>query len=193
MFTPADVEYVRATYFTLDELCAARSETPADVRALIRAGRLPLPSYILDDGTEMFPADYFVFVDQAGGPEALRAAFERRYAAAGGSPDELEADWEGYLSGLFAVCLRVVLPEAMIRKEQLVRSIGALLESPDPEDEAWRARLRREVSELDALERDFAPDYDRARFEVAPTRDRLIALPRERYPAVFAEAAVGVR
>src|SRR2546421_5490118 len=111
MLTAGDVEYIRGNYFTLEELLAGRRESPDEVRALIRAGRLPLPSYTLDDGREMFPADYFVLVDQAGGPERLRAEFERRHAAAGGSPGELEVDWEGYLSGVFAVCLRVVLPE----------------------------------------------------------------------------------
>jgi Family of unknown function (DUF6058) len=184
VLTRADVDYIRANYFTLEELCASRKESPDEVSPLIRAGRLPRPAYVLDDGREMFPADYFVFVDQAGGHAGLRTAFERRYAAAGGTREELEADWEGYLSGLFAVCLKVVVPETRTRKEQLVRSIGSLLESPAPEEAVWRARLRREVWELDVLERDFSPDYDRRRFEVAPTRDRLIAAARKRYPEV---------
>jgi Family of unknown function (DUF6058) len=184
VLTDADADYIRANYFTLEELCRGRTESPTEVRGLIRDGRLPRPSYVLDDGTEMFPADYFVFVDQAGGVERLRAAFERRYAAAGGDPDELEVDWEGYLSGLFGVCLKVVLPETMIRKEELVQSLDRLLESPKADDAAWRARLRREVCELDVLERDFSPDYDRARFGVPPTRDRLIVAAREHFPEV---------
>jgi hypothetical protein len=44
------------------------------------------------------------------------------------------------------------------------------------------------VEELDGLERQFAPDYDRneRRFGRKPTRDLLIDAARERYPDVFA-------
>ena len=54
-------------------------------------------------------------------------------------------------------------------------------DEPRPDDEQWRRTLRQQVDELDALERDFSPDYDRARFDVPPTRDRLIAAAREQY------------
>lgn len=191
-FTEADISYVRANYFTLDELSSGRSETPGEVRALIAQGLLPAPSYVLDDGTQMLPADYFVLIDQAGGPEQLRQEFERRHRAAGGDPVELEADWKGYIEGVYGVCLRQVLPETIIRKSQLVVSLERLLEVPAREDSGWRSQLRREVWELDALEREFAPDYDRGgRVDRPPTRDRLIATTRERYPDVFtAELAV---
>ena len=43
------------------------------------------------------------------------------------------------MSGIFGVCLRVVVPETMVRKEQLVKSIGGLLDAPDPHDFEWRA------------------------------------------------------
>src|ERR671935_864746 len=75
----ADVAYVRSNYFTLEELCGGRETGPDEVRELIASGTLPAPSYVLPDGTEMFPADYFVLVDQAGGPEALRREFDRRH------------------------------------------------------------------------------------------------------------------
>ena len=57
-----------------------------------------------------------------------------------------------------------------------------------PAQDDWRRRLRDEVEELDALERQFTPDYDRdeARFGRKPTRDLLINAARERYPEVFA-------
>jgi hypothetical protein len=48
----------------------------------------------------------------------------------------------------------------------------------------------RDVSALDELERDFAPDYDRRRFDRPPTRDLLVAAPRERFPEVFERSAV---
>jgi hypothetical protein len=49
-------------------------------------------------------------------------------------------------------------------------------------------RLRAEVTELDQIERAFAPDYDRAAEwnDRPPTRDLLINVARERFPEVFA-------
>jgi hypothetical protein len=185
-FTEADLRYVRANYFTLEELCADRDETPTEVRELVERGTLPAPSYVLDDGTEMFPADYFVLVDLAGGPAGLREEFDRRHRAAGGDPAELDEDWDGYMDGIYGICLRQVVPETMVRKAQLVNSLTALLAEPRADDESWRARLRREVWELDALEREFSPDYDRSeRFPTPPSRDRLVEAARERYADVF--------
>lgn len=47
--------------------------------------------------------------------------------------------------------------------------------------------MRAGVDELDALEREFAPDYDRNDDrERLPTRDLLIEAARKRYPDVFA-------
>ena len=78
-FTAADLAYIRANYLTLAELCAGRTETPEQVQALIDQGVLPRASYLLDDGTGMFPADYFGLVDEAGGPDRLREHFARRH------------------------------------------------------------------------------------------------------------------
>jgi hypothetical protein len=184
--TEADVRYLRANYFTLEELCAGRDESPNEVRELIARGALPAPSYVLDDGTEMVPADYFVLVDQAGGPDGLRHEFERRHRAAGGNPTELEEDWQGYMDGTYGICLRQVLPETIVRKTELVSSLTALLDYPRADDESWRARLRRAVWELDALEREFSPDYDRSdRFPTPPSRDRLVVAAREQFADVL--------
>src|SRR5205809_3036062 len=113
--TTADVEYVRANYVELEELCAGRRETPREVEDLIDRGLLPRPSYVLPDGTAMFPGDYFALLDDAGAPDGTRAEFERRYGW-----HELEEDWAGYLTGLYAVCLRQVTPETITRKCHLV-------------------------------------------------------------------------
>jgi hypothetical protein len=186
----ADEIYIRDNYFTLEELCAGRPETLEAVRKLIRDRLLPAPAYVLDDGSEMFPADYFVLVDQAGGHERLRRHFDSRHRRAGGDAAELDEDWDGYLSGVYSVCLRQVSPETMVRKTQLVASLTELLDDPKPESSDWRARLRRQVWELDVLEREFSPDYDRGgRFPEPPSRDRLIAAARERFPDVFAAGA----
>ena len=63
-----------------------------------------------------------------------------------------------------------------------------------PDDDSWRQTLRAHVDELDSLERDFSPDYDRSeRFDELPSRDRLIAAARERYPEVFAGEPAATR
>ena len=189
LLTGADVAYVRANFQPLDEVCRARGEDIEAVRAMVRDRRLPAPSYVLPDGTEMVPADYFALVEEAGGPERLRAEFERRHRAAGGAAGELEEDWQGYIEGVYGICLRSVSPETIVRKSQLVQSIGALLEHPAVDDAAWRRQLRREVDELDQLERDFSPDYDRQRFDNPPSRDLLVGEAWRRYPRLFAAEA----
>src|ERR1700736_4597957 len=92
-YTTDDLEYIRSNYLTLEQLCSGRGEAPQEVRALIGEGRLPKPSYLLDDGTAMFPADYFRFVDEAGGTEPLRERFAERLAAAGAGA-KLGAHWQ---------------------------------------------------------------------------------------------------
>ena len=186
-FSAADIAYVHRNYHTLEALCAGRAETPDEVRGLIASGLLPQPSYVLDDGSAMFPADYFRLPDEAGGPKRLRERFAERFRAAGGQSDDLEEEWQGYMSGTYGVCLKEVVPETMVRKSALVDSLSELLARPRPGDQLWRSQLYRQVEELDALERDFSPHYDRSdRFEQLPSRDRLIIAARERYPDVFA-------
>jgi hypothetical protein len=192
-FTESDIRYVIAGYRTLDELCDARSETPAVVRALIADGRLPRATYVLPSGEARFPPDYFALADEAGGTDALPARFRARYlAAASASPTaaaDAEEDWAGYLSGQFGVCLRTVTPEAMAEKNRLIRRIEALTAAPAPADPGWRAELRGAVDALDALERPFT-DFDRQRWGDT-SRGRHIDRVRERYPDAFAEAAEG--
>jgi hypothetical protein len=191
--TAADVEYIKANYLTLDELCAGRAEVPAAVRGLIAARRLPRPSYVLDDGSEMFPADYFRLVDDAGGIDALPEHFAARHEEAARAQlvpvDEREGDWEAYLDGTYGICLREVTPENIVRKTALVTSLCQLLMLPKPRDPEWRRELREQVDDLDALEREFSPDYDRADDQDRPpTRDLLIKAAREQYPDVFDSA-----
>jgi hypothetical protein len=192
-FTPADLAYIRANYLTLDELCKDRPDSPDAVEALIAARRLPRPSYVLDDGTGMFPPDYFRLVDKAGGVEALHAHFATRHREAtraqGAAADELERDWDAYLDGIYGICLRELTPESIVRKTALVSSLSELLTLPRPRNAEWRQELRRQVDELDGLEREFAPDYDRSdEHDRPPTRDLLIRAARERYPDVFSRA-----
>jgi Family of unknown function (DUF6058) len=181
--TDADVAYIRANFVPLAELAAGRDEDVAD---LIARGLLPRPTYVLPDGTEMVPPDYFALADEAGGAERLPAEFARRCQSLGLDAAE---EWEAYLTGVYGVCLREVSPETIARKDALVGSITALLDDPTPDDPDWRARLRADVDALDEIEREFSPDYDRSdRFPLPPTRDRLIRAARERFADVFATA-----
>jgi hypothetical protein len=168
-FTERDLEYIRANYVPLEQA----------VREAIEHGVLPQPSYVLPDGTEMVPADYFSLVD-------VRTPFVELHRAAGGDPANLEEDWEGYMSGIYGVCLRDVTPAAMIRKTFLVESLTSLLDEPR-RDAGWQKLVRSQVEELDELEREFAPDYDRdiERFGRPPSRDLLIKAARERFPELF--------
>jgi hypothetical protein len=193
MFSPADRAYIRANFLTLEAICRPRDETVEEVARLIDAGRLPKPSYVLDDGAGMYPPDYFRFIDAAGGFERLEEEFRARYELACVQqrrfPDDCEDDWRAYLEGVFGVCLREVTPENIVRKATLVSSLCELLVLARPRSRDWQVLVRQWVEELDALERDFSPDYDRsARFERPPTRDLLVAVARHRHATVFSDA-----
>ena len=190
--TEADIDYIRANYLTLPELCADRAEPPAHVEELIAQGVMPKPSYVLDDGTGYFPRDYFRIADEAGGPTELRESFAARFHAARRSEHagwDLEETWETYLGGVWGVCLRDVTPETIVRKNALVATLCELLVLARPTSPDWRETLRAQVDELDGLEREFSPDYDRGDAqERLPTRDLLITAARERFPDAFSEA-----
>jgi hypothetical protein len=188
----ADVEYITEHFVPLEGACRRHGDDPETVRAEIERGRLPRPTYVLDDGAEMVPPDYFRLVDEAGGIDRLRDHFVASFRAAGGPPAEAEAEWSAYLTGEYGACLREVTAAGIVRKDELVRRIETLLEEPRPGSAEWGERLRASVDELDELEREFAP-YDRIRFGGPVSRDRLISAVRERYASVFArEPASGI-
>jgi hypothetical protein len=189
----ADVAYVREHFVELGELSVSHGDNPAAVRTAIAEGQLPAPSYVLADGAEMVPEDYFDLVDEAGGLDRIGEAFLERYAAAAGRETASLAsgadEWGDYLSGLYGVCLKRVTPEDIVRKSALVAELDELLANPDPETLAWATAVRERVDELDALERPFAPTYDRLRFGGPSSRDRLITETRQRYPELFGVGA----
>jgi hypothetical protein len=185
--TVADVAYITSNFFTLEELCVERDETPEEVRALIEQGQLPRRAYELEDGSEWFPACFFSLCDDAGSIDRMRDRFAQRLRSAGGTDDDVADAWTSYLGGEYFWCLREATPENMMRKEYLVTRIADLLEHPESGDPGWRARLRRHVWSLDAIERPFAPDYDRdGHIGAMPSWDRLVASPRDVYPEAFA-------
>ena len=189
----ADVAYVTRSYAGLAAICDGRRETPAEVRRLMAEGRLPRPTYLLSDGAEMVPRDYFDLADAAGGVGALPGWFAdqlRRELAArdmDASPERVAREWTDYLNGEYGVCLRRVSPENIAEKARLMESVEQAIARPRPDDEAWRAALRRDVDLLDAMVREFA-DWDRVRFGGPISRDRLITAVRARFPALWAAA-----
>lgn len=92
-----------------------------------------------------------------------------------------------FIEGIYGVCLCEVTPETIVRKGALVESLTRRLDDPRTDEPAWREQVWSGVDELDRLEREFAPDYDRdlERFGRPPSRDVLIEGARKRFPELF--------
>ena len=178
---PEDIAYVRAELATLDELARGRSITVDQMRAWAGV-HLPRATYMLPGGELRYAHDWWRMFDEAGGIDGVSALFAERYRAAGG--DDLDAEWAAYLAGLYGACLREVTPENIVAKARLVDRLEHALAEPRPEDPAWCRGLRSDVDALDRLARPFAA-CDRARFGRPTSRDRLIDVPRERFPHAF--------
>jgi hypothetical protein len=159
-----DDAYVSRQFRVLTELCAEYGRDVDDVRALMLAGKLPMPGYLRSDGAEMVPADLFALADRVGLDE-LHDWFVAQWQDVADGKDE----WEAYLSGQY-VCLHSVTPATIQRKDQLIKAIDA---GPDP------AELKLLVDELDELEPDFT-GYDRLRFNGPVSRDTHITALRAR-------------
>jgi Family of unknown function (DUF6058) len=176
-----DDAYVSAWYVSVEELARLRGLDVDELRRLMLANRLPLPSYIRSDGAQMVATDLLELADRAGGFERLLEWFAQQWQ----SPAEAVREWDDYLSGRY-VCLREVTPASMRRKNELCAAIEDELARPAPEEPDWLDRLHALVDELDRIEPPFAP-YDRLRFGGPVSRDRLIDDVRERYPVLSQE------
>jgi hypothetical protein len=174
--TAEDDAYVSAWYVPLEELAAAEGADADELRRLMLCNRLPIPSYIRSDGTQMVARDLLALLREAGGADRLRAWFASRWD----TPEQAVVEWDDYLSGKY-VCLRSVTPENMKRKNELVAAISGELAMPAPASDAWRERLHQLVDELEEIEPPFAP-YDRLRFGGPVSRDTLIDDVRRQYP-----------
>jgi Family of unknown function (DUF6058) len=188
--TDEDRAYIADNFYTLEALCLGHKGMPAEYRSQIRAGLLPRPAYVMD-GTEMYPADFFVFPDSVGSLGAgMKDEFGARYARAGkaygDSPSEerIAVEYTSYLSGEYGVCLRLVSPETIFLKEFAITKIQELLATPDPRDANWSAALRNWVTRLDGMEREFAP-CDTTRFGSLPSRVKYIKNVKEKFPSCF--------
>jgi hypothetical protein len=176
--TPEDDAYVDDWYAPLETIADEAGIDADELRRLMLANRLPLPSYIRSDGTQMVARDLLDLARRAGGADRLPDWFASHFP----DPATALAEWDAYLAGQY-VCLRSVTPDNMKRKDELVWGIERALAEPEPTSPEWLAHLHRLVDELDDLEPPFAP-YDRLRFGGPVSRDRLVDGPRARFPRV---------
>jgi hypothetical protein len=168
----ADKAYIRSQFVNLAELCRASGRDLSTIRSEFCDGLRPRPSYVLDDGTEFVPRDYF---QQEIRRKRFVARLRVRSAAFGRALTDAECDaiWSDYLEGTYGKCLIRVSPESIVEKGYLMESISALIEAPAPGDSTWRRTLRAHVDALDSLERPFC-DHDRALAGGPVSRDRLV-------------------
>lgn len=170
--------------------------------------RFPRPTYVTADGSEWYPAAYATVIRRArAGGLDLRQLFRQDFSRAlerlrrsdpaayrvarlgpGGaelSPEEaIEAEWQGFLTGGYGVCLRVAWVPCIVRKGLLMHAIEALSTRPRRDEPAWARRLRAAVNALDRLEMPFAR-WDRIRFGRPVTRDTHVDAVRARFPEIF--------
>jgi hypothetical protein len=194
VLTPDDLAYIENEFRRLEELRAERNMSPSDLLDLRARQLLPCPTYVLDDGSEMVPEDYFDLLDAASDPARIQEQFAeelREWAEDHLSDERVLEEWQAYLSGEYGACLRRVSAPNIVRKAQAMERIQALIDNPRRADADWARELRTVVDSLDALERDFAP-FDRVRWGPV-SRDRLITAVRARYSEVLASVTPSKR
>lgn len=169
--TEADDAYVREHFV---------EATPEAMEQML-ADRLPLPSYVLGDGTPMVPADHGALAEVAGGLDRLRGWFVAFWPD---DPATGEQEWDHYLSGQY-VCLRDVTPTRIRAKTERVAEAAAAVDllRHDPHDPIGRGLLGQAVDGvlavpgLDAILLPMTA-YDRLRFGGPTVRERWVDGPR---------------
>ena len=172
--TPEDDAYVREHFVP----------ATAEAMPLMLDGRLPLPSYVLSDGTPMVPAAHGELAEVAGGVDRLHDWFVAFWED---DPATGEEEWAAYLSGQY-VCLREVEPLRMKQKTERIADATEALERlrRDPHDEVGRGLLGQAVDGviavpgLDALLLPMTA-YDRLRFGGPTTRETWVDRPRAEF------------
>ena len=172
--TAEDDAYVRAGFVPA---------TP-EAMALMLADRLPLPSYVLSDGTPMVPEGHGDLAALAGGVERLHDWFVAFWPD---DPATGEEEWGHYLSGQY-VCLHEVVPTRIKAKTERVAEARAAVEllRRDPHDPTGRGMLGEAVDGvlgvpgLDSLLRPMTA-YDRLRFGGPTVRELWVDLPRAEF------------
>lgn len=159
-------------------------EATPEAMALMLQDRLPLPSYVLSDGTPMVPADHGRLAEVAGGVEALHDWFVAFWPD---DPATAEAEWGHYLSGQY-VCLTEVSPTRIRMKTARVAEASAAVEilRRDPHDPIGRGMLGQAVDGvlavpgLDAILLPMTA-YDRLRFGGPTVRETWVEAPRREF------------
>nr|WP_300053942.1 GNAT family N-acetyltransferase [uncultured Nocardioides sp.] len=157
--------------------------TPAAMEQML-SGRLPLPSYVLSDGTPMVPAAHGELAEVAGGVDRLHDWFVAFWE---GEPDVGEQEWAAYLSGQY-VCLKEVSPVRIRQKTERVAEASAAVEilRRDPHDPIGRGMLGQAVDGvlavpgLDSLLLPMTA-YDRLRFGGPSVRETWVDAPRAEF------------
>ncbi|MCW2737143.1 MAG: Protein N-acetyltransferase, RimJ/RimL family [Nocardioides sp.] len=155
-----------------------------EAMALMLDDLLPLPSYVLHDGTPMVPAAHGRPAEIAGGVDRLHdwfVAFWDDDTATG------QREWLHYLSGQH-VCLREVSPVRIRQKTERVAEAAAAVDllRQDPHDPVARGMLGEAVDGvlavpgLDSLLLPMTA-YDRLRFAGPTVRERWVDAPRREF------------
>ncbi|HEV2798782.1 MAG TPA: GNAT family N-acetyltransferase [Nocardioides sp.] len=172
--TPEDDAYVREHFVPA---------TPGAMQRMLD-GHLPLPSYVLSDGTPMVPAAHGELAEIAGGIESLHDWF---VAFWDDEPATGEAEWAAYLSGQY-VCLRDVEPWRMRQMAERIADAQRAVEilRRDPHDEVGRGLLGQAVDGVLAvpgLDSMLLPmtTYDRLRFGGPTSRETWVDRLRAEY------------
>ena len=172
--TAGDDDYVRSNFVEIPDTADYPRE---QTLKLMAERRLPLPAYLLSDGTPMVHPDFLEPVREAGSVEALHAWFTDQWLATDRAIAEEE--WsEGYLSGQY-VCLWSVIPATIRAKSQTIDEIKTEAAALDA-GHGSRDRLAAAVDRLDALEPPFTP-YDERRFGGPTSRQVWIRDVREQF------------
>lgn len=151
---------------------------------LMLDGRLPLPSYVLGDGTPMVPRAHGALAAVAGGPDLLHEWF---VAFWGDDRASGEQEWVRYLSGQH-VSLREVNPVRIRQQAERVAEAAAAVDllRRDPHDPVGRGMLGEAVDGvlgvpgLDWLLMPMTA-YDRLRFGGPTLRETWVDLPRAEF------------
>ncbi len=164
---------------------------PIGAMRLMLDGLLPLPSYVLGDGTPMVPATHGAPAEVAGGVDRLHDWFVAFWS---GDPATGEREWANYLSGQY-VCLREVTPVQIKQRTARVAEAAAAVDRlrRDPHDPIARGMLGEAVDGvlgvpgLDSLLLPMTA-YDRLRFGGPTVRDTWVDAPRAKFLSPVAPA-----
>jgi RimJ/RimL family protein N-acetyltransferase len=155
-----------------------------EAMALMLEDRLPLPSYVLSDGTPMVPETHGDAAGLAGGVDRLHDWFVAFWPD---DPAAAEREWARYLAGQH-VCLREVTPVRIRQKAERVAEAAAAVDllRRDPHDPIARGMLGEAidgvmgVAGLDWLLRPMTA-YDRLRFGGPTVRETWVDGPRAEF------------